>query len=401
MQQFYDRFGLRKVINARGPATVLGAARVAPGIRGDIAGMLGLSVEMWELQRRANDAIVKLTGAEAGCAANCTAAGMTVALASCLTGSDIARIKELPTIRGTRNKVVIQKGHVIGIGDIPATQLIRMTGAEPVEIGEALDCATFHLEAALTDDVAAAVYVMMDVFPPNLLPFDTFLRICQSKGVPVIVDAAYDTDFRHSIAKGADIVVHSGQKWLGGATSALVAGRKDLVHACYLQEMGIGRPMKVGKEGVLSIISAIEHWLSRDEEAIIARQMAQAERFIELMEQEPGFAGEIKRTRFSPSVRVVMRIDEALTGVPAWLINYELGLGDPVIKMDDYAVHQGRMEWDLSYLDEGDERTIMEAIARIVRTCKDAPAERPAPMTRMDLLYRTFDRWLDDNPRGR
>lgn len=402
MQQFYERFGLRKVINARGPATVLGASRVDEKIRKDIYDMLGLSVEIWELQRRANDAIVKLTGAEAGCVAGCTAAGMAVSIASCLTGDNIAHIKELPTVKGTKNKVVIQKGQLIGIGDIPASQLIRMTGAEVVEIGEALDCATFHLESALTEDVAAAVYVMMDVFPPNLLPFDTFLKICKSRGVPVIVDAAYDTDFRHSIAKGADIVVHSGQKWLGGATSALVAGRKDLVHACYLQEMGIGRPMKVGKEGIISIISTIESWLERDEETIISKQMQQAERFIQLMNGEPGFSGEVKRTRFSPSVRVVMHVDESVTGAPAWLINYKLGTFDPVIKMDDYAVHQGRMEWDLSFLDDGDEITIMQAISHIIEDNKETgnDVKRPEPMTRMDLLFRTFNRWLDDDPRG-
>lgn len=402
MQQFYERFGLRKVINARGPATVLGASRVENKIRKDIYDMLGLSVEIWELQRRASEAIVKLTGAEAGCVANCTAAGMTVAIASCLTGDNISHIKELPTVKGPKNKVVIQKGHMIGIGDIPASQLIRMTGAEAVEIGEALDCATFHLEAALTEDVAAAVYVMMDVFPPNLLPFETFVNICKAKGVPVIVDAAYDTDFRTSIALGADIVVHSGQKWLGGATSALVAGRKDLVHACYLQEMGIGRPMKVGKEGIISIISSIESWLERDQEAIIARQTLQAERFIQRMAEEPGVIGEIKRTRFSPSVRVVMHINEEVTRVPAWLINAELAAYDPVIKMDDYAIHQGRMEWDLSFLDEGDEQIIMDAIRTIIRRNQqpDENRKRPEPMTRMDALYRTFHQWLDGNPRG-
>ncbi|WP_144933412.1 PLP-dependent transferase [Paenibacillus sp. 32O-W] len=402
MQSFYDRFGLRKVINARGPATVLGASRVKDGIRQDIYDMLGLSVEMWELQRRANEAIVKLTGAEAGVAAGCTAAGMAISIAATLTGDDMGKIKELPIIRGPKHKVVIQKGHVIGIGDTPANQLIRLTGAEPVEIGEALDCASYHLEAALTSDVAAAVYVMMDVFPPNLLPFDKFVEICKSKGVPVIVDAAYDTDFRHSIAKGADLVVHSGQKWLGGATSALVAGRKDLVHACFLQELGIGRPMKVGKEGVLGLISAIEHWLARDEEAIIRQQEAFAERFIAAMAEVPGLTGSIKRTRFSPSVRVVMEIDEEQTGVPAWEINMKLGTGDPVIKMDDYAVYHGKMEFDLSFLDDGDERTIIKAIASIVEEKKKngGAVRQPEPMNRLDLQYHTLRRWLDDNPRA-
>ncbi len=45
---------------------------------------------------------------------------------------------------------------------------------------------------------------------------------------------------------------------VGGATAALIAGRKDLVHACYLQEMGIGRLMKAGKEGILELYQLLK-----------------------------------------------------------------------------------------------------------------------------------------------
>lgn len=403
MQEFYNRFGLRRVLNARGPATALGASRVSEKVRKDVFDILGLSVEIWELQRRASEAIVKLTGAEAGVVVGCTAAGIAIAAAATLTGDDIAKIKQLPTITGPKNKIVIQKGHVVGAGDAPITQVLRMTGAEVIEIGEALDCAKFHLEAALTPDVAAAVYVMLDVFPPNLLPVDTFIRICKAKNVPVIVDAAYDINFRHLIEMGADLVIYSGHKWLGAPTSALIAGRKDLVHACYLQEMGIGRPMKVGKEGILGLISAIESWLERDEEAIIRRQTAFAKRFIARLREEPGIEAEIRRTQFSPSVRVEVRIDEKITGVPAWEINYKLGIGNPVIKMDDYAVHQGKLTFDLSYLDDGDEDVIADAIFRIIRDKrenKSRSSKQLEPMTRMDLLLETVKKWQDPNPRG-
>ena len=71
-----EKFGFHKVLNTRGPATILGAARVQESIRKDISDMLGESAEINELQRRANEAIVRLTGAEAGCAVHCTSAGM-------------------------------------------------------------------------------------------------------------------------------------------------------------------------------------------------------------------------------------------------------------------------------------------------------------------------------------
>lgn len=49
-----EKFGFRKVLNTRGPATILGAARVGEEIRQDISDMLGQSAEIWELQRRAS-----------------------------------------------------------------------------------------------------------------------------------------------------------------------------------------------------------------------------------------------------------------------------------------------------------------------------------------------------------
>lgn len=76
-----EKFGFRKVLNTRGPATILGAARVGEEIRQDISDMLGQSAEIWELQRRASESIVRLTGAEAGCVVHCTSAGMAVATA--------------------------------------------------------------------------------------------------------------------------------------------------------------------------------------------------------------------------------------------------------------------------------------------------------------------------------
>lgn len=402
MNDFYKRFGLRRVINARGPATVLGASRVNEKVRKDIEQALGMSVEIWELQRRASEAISRLTGAEAGCVVGCSAAGIAISAAATITGDNIAKIKELPTITGEKNKIVVQKGHVIGIGDTPLNQVLRLTGAEVVEVGEALDCATFYLVSSLTSDVAAAVYVLGDVFPPNLLPLETFIKICKSKNIPVIVDAAYETDFTHLIKKGADLVVHSAQKWLGGATAAIIAGRKDLVHACYLQEMGIGRPMKVGKEGIVGVISAIESWINRDHKGILKRQMKMAERFKAKVSEVNGLRATIKRSEYSPSIRVEMTVDQEKTGMEAWEINYRLGKGDPVIKMDDYAVHHGKMTFDLTFLDDGDELTIIDSIVKILENKKKDtfhPKAPIKPLTRMDLLYETAKKWLDEDPR--
>lgn len=398
-----EKYGFRKVLNTRGPATILGAARVCDDIRREIYDILGESVEIWELQRRASEKIVRLTGAQAGCVVNCSSAGMAIAAAAALTGSDPAKIKALPNITWPRKKIVIQKGQVTGAGDCPVWQVIQMTGAHYEEIGEALDCATFHLRAALDDTTAAAFYVMEDTFAPNLLPLKVFVDICREKNVPVICDAAYLTDFTMLAKLGVDLAIYSGQKWLGGCTSGIVAGRKDLVHACFMQEMGIGRPMKVGKEGIVSIMASIDHWLGRDVQAIAAFQTKQANCIADAVRGLPGVVCTVTRSLYSPSVRLCVEIDDAVAAVPAWIINEDMGRLDPVIKTDDYDVVRGKIVFDMAYLSEGEEKIVADVL-RGYLTGERKPLPRKTggdmPMTRQDALYKMFDTWLDGDPRG-
>lgn len=392
-----EKFGFKKVLNTRGPATIFGASKVEDEIRKDIYDILGESVEIRDLQALVNKAVQKLTGAEAGCAVHCTSAGMAVATAAALTGDDAAKIKALPDITWNKKKVIIQKGQVTGAGDCPVWQVIKMCGAEYVEIGEALDCASFHLRAALDENTAAAFYVMEDTFAPNLLPLETFVQICHEKNVPVICDAAYLTDFRMLAKLGVDMAIYSGHKWLGGCTSGIIAGRKDLIHACYMQEMGIGRPMKVGKEGLISVLSAIDYWLNRDTDAIKARQTAIAEELIHEVKGLPGVTYEITGSLYSPSVRLTMDIDEKQTGIPAWVINDDLALQNPVIITDDYYINQGRFMFDMAYLEPGDGAVIGRMIREYI-THERKPAETAQKVVRprQDILYDWFNAWMDE-----
>ncbi len=387
-----EKFGFRRLINARGPATILGAARVEDDIRNDIYDILGESAEIWELQRRASEKIAQLTGAEAGCVVNCSSAGMAVATAAVLTGNDPYRIKALPDITWPKKKIVIQKGQVTGAGDCPVWQVIKMTGAEYVEI-----------RAALDDTVAAAFYIMEDTFAPNLLPLETFVSICKEKEVPVICDAAYLTDFKMLANLGVDLAIYSGQKWLGGCTSGMVAGRKDLVQACYMQEMGIGRPMKVGKEGIVSIMSSIDHWMKRDTEAVKRYQTDLAMTIIKEIKELEGVSWEIKESLYSPSVRLHVTIDEKVAKLPAWVINDDMGRLDPVIKTDDYYVNHGLIIFDLAYMQKGDDAIVGEVLKGYL-TGTLVPKglkgqENLLPRTRQDILYDVFNQWLEGDPR--
>ncbi len=400
MSDIFQKYGLTRVINTRGPATVLGASTVPDEIRDDVDQILCNSVEMWELQRCASRWISELTGAPAGCVTGCTSAGIAVCCAAALTGLNPAKIKYLPLIKNGPRKIIIQKGQVTGAGDAPVYQVVKMTGAEYEEIGEALDCATFHLEDALDENTAAGLFVMEDTFAPNLLSIEQFVRICHNKGVPVIVDAAYLTDFKLLWNLKVDLAIYSGQKWLSGTTAGIIAGREDMVTSCYMQEMGIGRPMKCGKEGVMGSIAAIKRWLSLDWDAIHQKQMGLANLMIKQLVALPGLSLRIERSRYSPAVRVRMTVDSKLCPLDAYQINASLGRGKPVIKTDDYYVNHGDIIYDLSYVNEDDVCAIAEAVKKIITCARERPSDvETTHQTRQDILYNTMRLWLKGDPR--
>ena len=285
----FARWNLTPVINASGTMTSLGASRVAPETRALVDRILASFVSMDELQARAGGIIARLTGAEAGCVTACSAAAMTQAVAACLTGADLARIEAMPRTEGER-RVVLPMGHMINYG-APVDQAIRLAGAEVVPIGTAATCEIWHLRRALEAGAAAALYVVSHhTVRENELPLDVFIALCREHGVPAIVDMASEYDLTGPIALGASVAIYSGHKFLSGVTSGIVAGSADLVRAIYLQHRGIGRTMKVGKEGVVGAMAALELWEARDHEAERAAEEARTDLWMAKLAGIPGFA---------------------------------------------------------------------------------------------------------------
>ena len=71
-----------------------------------------------------------------------------------------------------------------------------------------------------------------------------------------------NTTWTGFVAAGADVAIYSAHKFLGGLTAGIVAGKKELIRAAYLQNAGIGRGFKVGKEGIVGAITALDAWAS-------------------------------------------------------------------------------------------------------------------------------------------
>src|SRR5262249_20263542 len=217
-----SQFGLRRIINVSGTMTSLGASIVVPEAVETIHGVLTEFVEINELHRRASEAIARATGAEAGCMTASCSSGISIAVAGCMTGADLARIEQLPDTTGMKDEVLIQVGHMVHYG-APIEQAIRLTGAQCVPVGQATYARPYHLVGKMTERTAAAVYVVSHhAVQYEQIGLVEFCDICRTRGVPVIVDAASEYDLRGFLAKGADLVGYSAQKFLGGQTPGIV-----------------------------------------------------------------------------------------------------------------------------------------------------------------------------------
>ncbi|QJP16854.1 aminotransferase class V-fold PLP-dependent enzyme [Starkeya sp. ORNL1] len=346
------RHGLTPLLNASGTETVFGASPVHADIISEIAAILAVSVDMAELQALASRVIAGVTGAEAGYVTNCTSASIVIAAAAVMTGDDASRAERLPDTQGLRNEIVLQKGHVVNYGSL-ITGDIRLSGARPVEIGAAFDAAPYQLRAALSPATAAALYVVSHhTAQSGMIALKDFIHEAHAAGVPVIVDAAAEYDWPGIIAAGADLVLFSGQKAMGGPTAGIIAGRADLVRACVIQRHGVGRPMKAGKEAVIGAIAAMQRWSRRDEAAVQAAVLERAERLVALLQGLPGIGASIVPDETgNPFHRVILEVSPALAGGNAHALARAIANGTPRIIVRDLLADRGLLQVDVRRLD--------------------------------------------------
>lgn len=358
------RFGFKRVLNAMGMPTILGANTVSPEVRSAIDSVLQISVEIDELQAAACQVISRHTGAQAGCVTSSCSAALAVSAAAAMTGPDLAAIARLPDTDGLRNRIILPLGHDVNFG-APVSQMIRISGAEVVRIGTASHCEGFHLRGALTGRAAAVVYVDSgDVNPAgSFLTLAECVEIASSKDVPVVVDTAAGSDVRPFLEVGAALVLTSAHKQMGAPTSGMICGDLDLVRSCYLQNYGIGRAMKVGKEGIVGCMAAVEAWHRRD----VSLQERRWTRLADILSRTIA-------VRAGPeSSTVVVSLPEGSVASVRALAN-RLREGDPPVwvrRADD----ANRELWlDLRVMDDADAGAIASRISDAMHD-PDLPAE--------------------------
>ncbi|HYF61399.1 MAG TPA: L-seryl-tRNA(Sec) selenium transferase [Herpetosiphonaceae bacterium] len=263
-----ERPSLRPVINGSGVliqtnlgrAPLSGAALAAIGAVG--AGYSNLEYDLDAGERSSRSVhlaaqLTRLTGAEAALAVNNAAAAMLLVLSGLAAGRE----------------VLVSRGQAVEIGGgfrIP--DVLRQSGCRLVDVGTTNRTYAADYAAALTPDSAAILRVHSSNFRLTGFVHEPALAelaaVARSAGIVLVDDlgsgALVDTGqfgldpeptVRQSLEAGADVVVFSGDKLLGGPQAGIIVGRRALLQN--LARHPLLRALRVDKTAIAALSATL------------------------------------------------------------------------------------------------------------------------------------------------
>ncbi|WP_079912580.1 DgaE family pyridoxal phosphate-dependent ammonia lyase [Paenibacillus sp. 32352] len=361
----FEQYGCRKVINASGKMTALGASAVAPVVGEALSAAAKDYVDVSELMVAAGKVIASVTGAEDGCPTTGAAAGTVIAVAAVIAGTKLSLIESIPHTSGVPNEIIIQKGHAVHFG-ASITQMIAIGGGKVVEVGQANHVERAHIAEAVNENTAALFYVKSHhAVQKGMQSIETMISIAKEKGIPLIIDAAAEEDLHKYIAMGADLVVYSGGKAIEGPTSGMICGRASLIEACRAQYHGVARPMKIGKEGIVGFLTALQRYDDKPDES--EKQLERMKWLIEQLKDTPGVTGTILQDEAGRAIyRAQLAIDAKVTGKTAYDVIKELEAGNPAVYTRNHYANLGLINIDPRPLLEGQEQIIVTRLKEVL-----------------------------------
>lgn len=259
----YASLGVRPLVNCKGTFTIISGSQSLPEVKIAIEAASHHYVHMDELMAAVGKRLAELTQAEWGIVTAGCAAALTHATAACIAGANPERMQRLPDLTGLRNEVIMPK-----YSRNEYDHAVRMLGVKIIEVETAE-----QLQGAFNARTAMVLVLSCPAAEKGPLSIPEVAKAARQANVPMIVDAAAEnlTIPNIHLAHGATMVAYSGGKSLRGPQCAgLLLGPKDLLQAAWLNSAphhAFGRSLKVGKEEIVGMLTAVESWVKRDHEA--------------------------------------------------------------------------------------------------------------------------------------
>jgi len=224
-------------------------------------------------QARVASLVARASGAEAAVVVNNCAAAVMLGLAAIAKGG----------------AVPVSRGELVEIGGgFRVPEVLEQSGSRLVEVGTTnrTRIADFEAAIAANNDIS----IVLKVHPSNYriegFQEETSVKELATLGLPVIVDLGSglldescpwlsngrptwlgdEPAVRQTLGQGADLVMFSGDKLLGGPQAGIIAGRADLVEQC--SQHPLMRALRPGDLILEALQTVALAYLNRDGDAI-------------------------------------------------------------------------------------------------------------------------------------
>jgi L-seryl-tRNA(Ser) seleniumtransferase len=332
-EDYYDKLGVTKIINAAGTYTMFTGSILAPPVQAAVTKAAKHPVRLAELQQKSGEYIARKLKCEAALVSAGAASALTLGTAACMTVGNRKAGELLPTdIAGLKNEVLIQKGHRYGYD-----HALKNCGARLIEV-ETLE----EYERAFS-----ARTVMCHFFnaaEQGQISHEDWVRVAHQHGVPCFNDAAADVPPISNLWKytqmGFDLVTFSGGKGMRGPQNAgLLLGRKDLIEAATWNnnpfDETVGRGMKVAKEQIVGMVAAVDWFLSQTDEGMQTEFRRRADRIAAQLKSIPTLTHSIHVPPAANQVpHLVIRYDQARVKISPLEVAEMLRNGTPAIELN-------------------------------------------------------------------
>ncbi len=332
-QDYYDKLGVTKIINAAGTYTALTASIMPPQVQAAVAAAARYPVRLEELQRKAGAYIASRLKCEAALVSAGAASALTLGTAACMTVGNPQAAALLPMeTSGLKNEVIIQKAHRYGYDHAIRNCGIRFVEVETPE----------QYENAFTG--ATVMCHFFNAAEGGQIGREDWIAVAHRHGVPCFNDAAADVPPISNLwaytAMGFDLVTFSGGKGMRGPQNAgLLLGRRDLIEAAGWsnnpRDETVGRGMKVAKEQIIGMVAAVDWFLEQSDAGMRGEFRRRAARIAAHVADIPGVTHEI----FVPPVanaipHLLIRYDQARLGIGPIAVSEALRKGSPAIELN-------------------------------------------------------------------
>lgn len=387
----FEKYGLRRTINAATSLTTLGGSMPNPKVFEAMLDASKAFIYIPELQSWAGKILAEALGADAGLPTAGAVNSLILACAACImrhTGlidhnplgavnwTHIAQLLPLHT-EGLPTEFI-----VLADSRSEYDHAIQVAGGTPVEAGTMEAVTVDDLKNVYNPGKTAAYYYTLYAFKDQL-PLKEFVEVAHSNGVPVIVDAApsltHKAVSRKILGAGADLVIFSGGKQLGAPNNTgILLGKRDLIRLAHLQAYpfdGIGRACKMSRETIVGLVTALELFMERDDDAYYQAMLEETKEFSSQLGEIDGLRSGIL---LEPSI-----CDNVVPPSYAWIeaepggkslrmIYEELLHGDPSIRglyEPFFITHEAanRVTFKVEYLLPGDKEIIIDRLRVIMR----------------------------------